>query len=191
MGGFTYISKDNPPLKFDIPDTDWKFSRQAIDSIVFQSTREHLTRINFIHHSNFHRAPYYRQGLSNEDVLENYYLSEANYYLSLAPTLKPSVVARNINGPIIPNILWSLEGFTVPNLKFLSIAMIKDEDLISITTIFLDTNNQGVDYLLGIFRSIKPLTDEQVDLIIENETNLGKRKGSVRSPSLELYALSS
>lgn len=172
----TYISNYEPPLKMDIPGTNWKIITSEYNFVVLQSTNGPRMYINiFEYNEGFFRKRFYKKGFAEEEAIEEYSRAESEYHISKAPDLKRKIIAKDIDGPITPNILWSLEK-EQPDFKIVFITMSKNRHLISISAQDLDSPSNGQAYALEIFHSLKLLTKEQVDLILETETNLGKKK---------------
>jgi len=165
----SYLTKERVPLRIDIPGIYWKISQPNYNIFVFQSTQGPRRIVNiFEYNDGLLRQRFYKKGVSEEQAIEKYSEAESAWQITRAPDLQRKVIATNVDGPITPNILWSLDG---PKMQIFFIAMSKDRHLISITAQDLDQPPNGQEFVLMLFRSMKLLTAEQVDSILRAETN--------------------
>ena len=165
--GLIYLSKKVPPLRFEVPEQSWDISFPQTNKVFYQHRKDRERTLSLTY-SSLKNAPYFKSTLTPKDLLEEYFRWEAEHYRTSDPNTKVEIVSRDIDGPAIPNILWYLEG---KNGKFYSIAFIKDDKQITFLSHNIRLPNEGKDFIIDVFRSLRLLTDEQVDTITEKETS--------------------
>jgi hypothetical protein len=168
--GLVYVSKKTPPLRFEVPDRSWKVAFPTPAKVYFQHAKDSQRTLSLTY-SSLKNASFYRDVLSPREFLEEYFRWEEEYLRSSDPSAKLAVVARDVEGPAIPNILWFVEG---KNGKFYSLAFTKGDKQLSLASHNVKATNEGRDFIVDVFRSLRFLTEEQVDEITANINYKGR-----------------
>ena len=170
----TYVSKNEPPLRFDVDGKDWKVTQPTADSILFASRSEPLRRVNFINRP-IAPMPYYSNAASLEELLQKHFDWESQYQLGAPKTLvtKAWVMARNVDGPLVPNQVWVTEG---PKTKVYLLDAIHEGHLITIMREDVAPYTAGYAELEKVFHSLQLINGQEADRLLREETNYGKQR---------------
>ncbi len=161
-----FLSKKNPPLRFELPGTNWLFYQPNDSQAVFREKGTHLkeVKLQYISKKN---ADWFSPDMSDEVFLEKHYKWEEEF-LKQDPYLKVQVVGRNFQGPVQPNQMWLTEG---KDFKAYAMSFIKDEKQIVLLAVSGLPNENGKEFLLHLFGSLKFLSEAQVDEIAKSEAS--------------------
>ena len=161
-----FLSKKNPPLRFELPGTNWLFYQPNDSQAVFREKGTQLkeVKLQYISKKN---ADWYSLDMSDEVFLEKHYKWEEDF-LKKDPYLQVQVVGRNFQGPVQPNLIWMTKG---KDFKAYAISFIKNEKQIVLLAVGGLPNENGKDFLLYLFQSLKFLSEAQVDEMAKSEAS--------------------
>lgn len=161
-----FLSKKNPPLRFELPGTNWLFSQPDDSQAVFRQKGPKLKQVK-LQYMSLKNADWYVPEMSNEVFLEKHYQWEEKF-LKKDPYLKVKVEGRNFEGPGQPNLMWITEG---KDFKAYAISFIKNEKQIVLLAVGGLPNKNGKESLLHLFHSLEFLSEAQVDEIAKSEAS--------------------
>ena len=168
----TYISRDRFLFRVDIPGGRWKAAgNPSYNHVIFKSPdgQDRLIGV-FDYGEGLFSKKFYKSGFSEAQAIEEYYRWESAFQLGKSAGASSQVIAKDIEGPAVPNILWSIDG---PDIHVYQIAMSRNNHLISIYYHYpTDAKpNEAKEFLLSVYRSVQFVTNEQIDEALRTETN--------------------
>jgi len=173
----TYVTTDKVPLRIDIPGSNWKYlSKKSAKHVILRTDSGPERWINIFEYNDGIIMPrFYKSGFTEEQAIEQYYHSESWYHISNGKASKSEILAKNIEGPIIPNMFWSITWKNSQSPTYF-ITMSKNRHLIMLSLQEVDPPYSAGQSLLAIFRSIQLLTEEQIYEVLRTETDLNVKK---------------
>lgn len=107
----TYVTTDKVPLRIDIPGNDWSYlNKKSAKHVILKTDSGPRRWINIFEYNDGIIMPrFYKSGFTEEQAIEEYYRAESGYNISNGKASKSEILAKNIEGPIIPNMFWSLD----------------------------------------------------------------------------------
>jgi hypothetical protein len=165
----TYLSKDKVPFRADLPGIWLPAANPAYNHVVLRTEAEPRRLMSFFDYSEgFFSSRFYKPGFSEAQAIEEYYRTESEYQTRRLPESKSQILAKDIDGPVRPNLLWSIES---PKLRVYFVTMSKNNRLISISYQNVSPPFGTEEPLLVVFRAMQFPTSEQVNEILRTETN--------------------
>ncbi len=199
--GLKYLSKVDPPLELVIPGKGWGplWYREGywlgasigVSTFRLQIDPQRQVSIFYrpLHHDNYRSILGPLEKHSVEELLEAncncgyspyppgvpHFMADTEY----PPNTKVNIVAKDIDGPILPNIVWSIEPSIIWPIEpsdvqsigiAFNVAFIKAGVLITLTARYPYGAPANPDFIQNVFRSIRFMTEEQIDKAISAET---------------------
>jgi hypothetical protein len=165
----TYLSKDRVPFRVDLPGIWLPAANPAFNYVVVRTEAEPRKLMSFFDYSDgFFSSRFYKSGFSEAQAIEEYYRTESEHQTRRLPESKSQILGKDVDGPVRPNLLWSVES---PTLRVYFLTMSKNKRLISISYQDVSPPFGTEEPLLLVFRAMQFPTFEQVDEILRTETN--------------------
>jgi hypothetical protein len=169
----SYLTADKIPMRIDIPGCNWRYlSKKSAKHIMLETDDGPKRFINIFEYSDGILFPrFFKSGFTDAQAIEAHYQWESTWQMTYRKGFVTSkIIAKDVDGPIIPNILWSLD-LGKYNSPTYGIVMGKNRHLIMLT-LEVDPPYSGEKGLLEIFRQIQLLTEEKVYEVIRTESDL-------------------
>jgi hypothetical protein len=176
----SYVTTDKVPLRIDISGSNcsnWKYqSKKSAKHVILKTDSSPKRMINiFEYNDGIIKPRFYKSDFTEEQAIEQYQHSESWFHISNGKASKSEILSKNIEGPIIPNMFWSINWKDARSPTYF-ITMSKNKHLIMISLQEIDPPYSDGQKLLAIFRSIRLLTEEQAYEVLRTEAGLNVRK---------------
>jgi len=176
--GLKYLSKVDPPLELVIPGKGWGplwyqggywlGASTVVPTFNLQIDPQRQVSVFYrpLHHDNYRSILEPLAKHSAKELLEANCNCEKEF-----PNTKVNIVAKDTDGPILPNIVWSIEPSDVQGIGVaFKVAFIEAGVLITLTARYPNGASANADFIQNVFRSVRFITVEQVDKAISTET---------------------